>query len=69
MACHKRQTTGSCSHDQCPFPTETEHGYECVEIQDGYCEVGLDCLSTCQFSWPEEKKHIVRETFERAFGF
>lgn len=51
MACSKKQAVGFCGHPQCPFPHETEHGYECVDIISGFCEVGEDCLSKCSFSW------------------
>jgi len=60
MACIKRQRTGHCSHSQCPFPHETKHGYECIEIIFSYCEAGGDCLEKCDYSWKigtEEEEH------------
>lgn len=55
MACQRRENTGSCSHHQCEFSKETEHGYECVDIISGYgvdfCEVGDSCLSKCPYSY------------------
>lgn len=59
MACTRKQNTGHCSHFQCPYSSETTHGYECVDIITenvngilvGLCEVGEDCLSICQHAW------------------
>jgi hypothetical protein len=59
MACTKKQNTGSCSHYQCPFKDQTEHGYECVDIYTeyvnkwliGFCECGEGCISDCSYSW------------------
>ena len=53
MACEKRQNTGSCSHYICPYLDKTEHGYECVDIIDGFCEVGLGCYQKCEYSWQD----------------
>ena len=51
MACTKRQQTGTCTHHQCPVPYWTEHGFECVDIIDGTCEVGEDCIPQCPYSY------------------
>jgi len=58
MACEKRRELGYCGHYQCPHPDKTDHGYECVEIVDGFCEVGYNCYPACPHSYradsPEE---------------
>lgn len=56
MACQRRQETGTCSHHQCEFSYDTGHGYECVMVIDGFCEVGEDCLLVCPYSFrmPEQ---------------
>lgn len=55
MACQHKINNGWCNHFQCPFPKETEHGYECVDLftNDGIsiCEVGEGCLTKCPHSW------------------
>lgn len=51
MACEKRTKTGSCGHFQCPYANETEHGYDCVDVREGFCELGEDCLAKCPHSW------------------
>lgn len=57
MACQTRERTGSCNHSQCLFSNETDHGYECVDIRSGFCEVGEGCLEKCSYSWkPTDKK-------------
>jgi len=71
MACEKRQRTGSCMHFQCPFSELTTHGYECVEVVDGYCEVGDGCYPGCNFSWDEdddEKTEAACKAFDVTFG-
>jgi len=56
MACKKRQQTGTCAHHQCEFSYETEHGYDCVTVVEGFCEVGADCMLSCPYSYrsPEQ---------------
>jgi hypothetical protein len=67
MACEPRQRTGTCNHSQCPYPDETTHGYNCVDIEpktrhypkeapDPACEVGENCLPRCSYSWQTEPK-------------
>jgi hypothetical protein len=51
MACYQREQTGSCNHHQCQFSSDTDHGYECVELASGFCECGEDCLAKCPHSW------------------
>lgn len=51
MACEQRLRTGHCAHHQCAFRTETDHGYECVELAEGFCECGEDCLEQCPHAW------------------
>ena len=51
MACFEREKTGNCLHFQCPHSEETLFGYECVEVFGQFCEVGLDCLEKCPYSW------------------
>lgn len=59
MACQRKERTGSCEHHQCPFSTETTHGYECIDLfaeeindkQVTFCEVGDNCLEKCPYSW------------------
>jgi hypothetical protein len=69
MACERRIRYGFCNHDQCPFPYDTQHGYECIDIFDGQCECGADCLPQCKFSFstksPEE---YIREKLEEAYS-
>lgn len=66
MSCEKKNRTGSCSHFQCPFPALTHHGYECVGIFEGFCEVGAGCLKQCTFSY-EEGDPVAKEAMDRAF--
>lgn len=51
MSCARKERTGFCSHPQCQYPDETGHGYECVDIEKGFCEVGENCLEKCDYSW------------------
>ena len=53
MACQRRERTGICGHPQCPYPTETTHGYGCVNINfaTSLCEVGEGCLAKCSYSF------------------
>lgn len=65
MACLKRRKTGMCTHHQCEFQSETEHGYDCVQVFTesdcklvglgtefiNKCEVGEDCLEKCSYSF------------------
>lgn len=54
MGCPAKERNGKCNHHQCPHPNETSHAYECVDIVNGFCEVGDDCLPKCSFSWPSD---------------
>lgn len=60
MACYKRERTGDCSHYQCPFSSETKHGYECVDVlhYEGidFCEEGQDCIEKCPYSFAKESE-------------
>jgi hypothetical protein len=74
MACHKKLTTGHCSHPQCGFSDQTEHGYECVDIfysakQDRhYCEVGHNCVKECPYSYGDDQvKNVDEATTEEWF--
>lgn len=72
MACIKRQRLGYCEHFQCPYPTETEHGYECLDLVGTFCEVGKDCLPKCPHSWSSQdvqKSREADEAFERETDF
>lgn len=59
MGCQKKERGEPCGHHQCPFSSETSHGYECVDILfsivDGsnhaFCEAGEGCLSKCTYSF------------------
>lgn len=51
MAYIQKEREGYCSHSQCPFPVKTTHGYECIDISGGFCEIGDDCLPEREFSW------------------
>lgn len=51
MACERRKRTGRCSHYQCPYSDETDHGYECVEIMGDFCEAGENCIAECNYSY------------------
>jgi hypothetical protein len=68
MACTKRQQTGYCGHDQCPFPEESEA--ECVAIEDGLCECGEDCYSLCPYSVEAQARETTtdhcKEWFRKA---
>ena len=66
MACEKRQRTGTCSHHQCPAPTLTEYGYECVDTFAGYCEVGLNCIPQCKYSFTDAEVDNVNATIKAA---
>lgn len=70
MSCAKRQATGHCRHFQCPYASQTDHGYECVELISGptsqICEVGEGCVEECPFSFkPDdaEAAEVVRIAF------
>jgi hypothetical protein len=67
LACQTRERTGRCTHAQCPHSTETAHGYECIDIVNGFCEVGDGCLPKCQYSWQptdQERAQAARKAFE-----
>ena len=57
MACIKKEKTGHCSHAQCPFPVQS--GFECIEIVAGKCEVGMNCVKECQYSFTEEDQDKI----------
>jgi hypothetical protein len=63
MACEKRRNTGSCVHDQCPYPYNNPYGYECIEIVNGFCEVGLDCYEPCPYSYDESRYSEATQAF------
>ena len=68
MACYQKEKTGSCCHRQCPYPNDS--GYECVDIAEGFCEVGDGCVSLCPFSWKKEdtkKTERAEKAFKRKF--
>ena len=54
MACEFREMTGTCGHSQCPVPEQS--GYECIDIVQGFCEVGEDCVKDCPYSWSSMNK-------------
>jgi len=56
MGCDKRERGEPCPHSICPYPDMTDHGYECVDIIEGFCEVGEDCYPECEFSWQSGTK-------------
>lgn len=71
MACPRRERTGHCNHFQCPFPSETAHHYNCVDIlnanaefdlYNGICEVGENCLSKCPYSFMPSQKAQGKES-------
>jgi len=73
MACVKRERTGHCGHPQCSYPNES--GYECVDIafgistgenleNRGFCEVGLNCVERCGFSYSEALQADARAAWE-----
>lgn len=70
MACVKKEQTGSCSHTCCPFSEKME--LECVDLYylDGisFCEIGLNCIPECPFSyWPEleqQAQAAVKEFYQ-----
>lgn len=67
MACDQRRSLGYCPHYQCPYKDETEHGYECVEVVDIYCECGDGCLEKCEYSFPPEKMDEVTKIFAEKY--
>lgn len=66
MACIKRERDGSCSHTQCPHSDQS--GYECVDIQSGFCEVGLYCVPQCTFSFDKTKADEAYLAFITAYA-
>lgn len=67
MACSKREQTCSCEHHQCEFPDTSQ--YECVEIVDGYCEIGFECDRRCPYSFQtEDKLKAAIGAFTRKYG-
>lgn len=53
MTCSRRLRIGSCQHFQCPHPGDTTHHCGCVDIIDGFCEVGFNCLRSCVYAYTE----------------
>jgi len=68
MACLKRQQMGYCHHHQCQHSHETEQGYECVDVVEGYCEVGSNCIRVCEFSFPDIMDGAVSQVFKEKYG-
>jgi hypothetical protein len=71
MSCNRRMNTGTCSHYQCPFSEQTLHGYHCVDVIDGFCEVGKGCLPECSHAWAatdEETQRLAVKAFTDAFA-
>lgn len=71
MACVGRQQSGSCSHFQCPYSTDTQHHYECVDIVKGFCEAGENCLPKCKHSWQKndtERSSAAYKAFEALYA-
>lgn len=68
MACTRREKTGQCSHHQCAFKDSTLEGYECVDLVEGYCEVGADCVRECPHSWETsdvDRSQLADEAWRR----
>jgi hypothetical protein len=67
MACIKREKNGVCSHTQCHFSDLS--GYECVDIADGFCENGENCLEECPFSFKPEtpEAKAAKLAFEKKY--
>lgn len=62
MACYLKENTGNCNHTQCPFPDISS--FECVEVVGGFCEVGLNCVKQCQFSFTQNKERHANNAFQ-----
>jgi hypothetical protein len=72
MGCITREKYGTCNHAQCPFPQETPHGYECIDIEaykgELFCEVGEGCLEKCPYSWqPNTPKAELNKQWNKEF--
>jgi hypothetical protein len=79
MACERKVATGFCDHYQCPYMDETAHGYECVEVIEGYwfdvmtedktglCECGDDCLPQCKYSFDRKDQVRITEIFSERY--
>ena len=52
---------GLHNHHQCEFSDQTTHGFKCVGIYAGYCEVGKDCLKECGHSYRAADARKVEE--------
>jgi hypothetical protein len=55
--CEHRKAFGSCRHTQCPYPEQSD--YQCVGVYAGYCEVGLECVPDCPWSFSKSRKKVV----------
>jgi hypothetical protein len=68
VSCPKREKTGSCGHYRCQYTTETDHGFECVDVvfdaERGYCEVGLGCVERCGYSFSPAVEPTARAVFD-----
>ena len=62
MACSTREKTNWCSHHQCGYSDQTEHGYQCVDLaefmSDIYCECGDGCVQECPYSYPHNDTYL-----------
>ncbi len=64
MACQTREKTGTCSHHQCQFSDQTREGYECVDVIDNFCEIGLNCVKECPYSYEQDEETKVTQIFK-----
>jgi len=67
MACIRRERTGTCHHHQCKYSSSTSYGYQCVDIARGFCEVGLDCIPECEYSWKKDQEAEAIAAFEAKY--
>lgn len=65
MACVKKENTGHCSHFQCPFSEQMD--LECVDVMflddAGFCEIGLNCIAECPYSYGYEMEAKAQKAF------
>ncbi len=62
MSCIRKDRTGSCDHFQCPYSQIS--GYECVDVAGIYCEVGLNCVKQCAYSFTEDEQKEASKAFD-----